>query len=160
MSNKPEYIYETFIRTTPEKLWEGLTSAAFTRLYFHSTDVSSDWKVGSPVVYTGSDGTRIVEGEVLAVRRPELLSFSWRALWDEDLAAERHSRVTFEIEAMPDVCRLRVVHDDFDVGSKTYEQISQGWIGIICSLKTLLETGEPLALAGNEETTEQEKSVA
>ncbi len=160
MSSKPEYIYETYIRTTPEKLWEGLTSAAFTRLYFHNTEVNSDWKVGSPVIYTGNDGTRIVEGEVLAVRKPELLSFSWRALWSEDLAAERHSRVTFEIEAMSAVCRLRVVHDDFDAGSKTYEQISQGWIGIICSLKSLLETGEPLQLAGNEEAEKEERGAA
>ena len=61
---------------------------------------------------------------------------------------------------MSDVCRLRVVHDDFDAGSKTYEQISQGWIGIICSLKSLLETGEPLQLAGNQEAEKEERGAA
>ena len=162
MSNKPVYIYETFIRTTPEKLWEALTSAAFTRLYFHNTEIDSDWKVGSPVVFNrANDGETAVEGEILAVDKPRLLSYTWRALYDEDMAAESHSRVTFEIEAMQSVCRLRIVHDDFDADSKTLAQISnQGWNAIICSLKSLLETGEPLSLAGNEETPEQEKGAA
>ncbi|MCZ6561230.1 MAG: SRPBCC family protein [Gammaproteobacteria bacterium] len=161
MSDKPEYIYEIFIRTTPEKLWEALTSAAFTRLYFHNTEINSDWKVGSPVVFNrANDGGIAVEGEILAADKPRLLSYTWRALYDEDMAAESHSRLTFEIEEMPGVCRLRIVHDDFDADSKTYEQVSQGWSAIICSLKSLLETGEPLLLAGNEEAPEQEKGVA
>ena len=161
MSNKPEYIYKTFIRTTPQKLWEAITSAAFTRLYFHNTEINSDWKVGSSVVFKRAGSEEIVvEGKVLTADKPKLLSYTWRALYDEDMAAESHSRVTFEIEAMPGVCRLQVVHDDFDAGSKTYEQVSQGWSAIICSLKSLLETGEPLPLAGNEETMEQEKGAA
>ncbi len=161
MSNKPEYIYETFIRTTPEKLWEGLTSAAFTRLYFHNTEISSDWEVGSPVVFNrANDGGTAIEGKILVADKPKLLSYTWRALYEEDMAAESHSRVTFEIEAMPGVCRLRIVHDDFEAGSKTYETVSQGWSAIICSLKSLLETGEPLLLAGNEETVEQVKGAA
>lgn len=162
MSNNPEYIYETFIRTTPEKLWEGLTSAAFTRLYFHNTEISSDWEVGSPVVFNRANGGgTAVEGKILAADKPKLLSYTWRALYDEDMAAESYSRVTFKIEAMQDVCRLRIVHGDFDAGSKTFAQISnQGWSAIICSLKSLLETGEPLMLAGNEATVEQQKGAA
>ena len=117
--------------------------------------------MGSPVVFNrANDGGAAVEGKLLAADKPKLLSYTWRALYDEDMAAESHSRVTFEIEAMPGVCRLRIVHDNFDADSKTYEQVSQGWSAIICSLKSLLETGEPLPLAGNEEAPEQKKGAA
>lgn len=149
--NKPEFMYETFIRATPEKIWEALTTAAFTSLYFHGTHVDSDWKTGSPVVFRGDDGTPLVEGEVLVADRPKRLSYTWHVLYDDELTKERPSRVTFELEPLPGVCRLRIVHDDFDVGSKTLEKVSQGWSSIICSLKTLLETGDALPLAGNEE---------
>lgn len=147
---KPEFIYETFIRATAEQVWDGLTKPEFTRRYFYATAVDSGWGVGDQVIYRGADGMGLVEGEVLEVERPARLSLSWRALYDEDMAAEPPSRVTFEIEAMGAVTRLRVTHDRFEEGSKTLAEVSGGWPGILCSLKSLLETGEPLALAGNE----------
>jgi uncharacterized protein YndB with AHSA1/START domain len=148
--SKPEYIYETYIRATPEKVWEALTSAAFTSQYFHGAGVRSDWQIGSPVVFEGDDGNALVDGEILVANRPTRLSFSWRSLYDEELATESPSRVTFDIEAMQGVCRLRITHDNFETGSKTYEHVSQGWSSIICSLKSLLETGQALPIAGNE----------
>jgi uncharacterized protein YndB with AHSA1/START domain len=148
--SKPEYIYETFIRATPEKIWEALTSAAFTSQYFHGTHIHSDWQPGSPVVFKGDDGNAVIEGEVLIADKPMRLSYSWRSLYDEELALERPSRVTFEIESLQGVCRLRITHDEFETGSKTYERVRQGWSAIICSLKSLLETNQPLPIAGNE----------
>ena len=152
--SKPEYIYETFIRATPEKIWEALTSAAFTSQYFHGTRIHSDWQAGSPVVFKGDGDNIVVEGAVLVANKPTQLSYSWRTLYDEELAKERPSRVTFDIEAMQGVCRLRITHDKFETGSKTYERVSQGWSAIICSLKSLLETDQPLPIAGNEASEE------
>lgn len=149
--SKPEYIYETYIRTTPEKIWEAVTTAAFTRQYFHNMYVESDWQVGSPVYFKYADGNNGVEGEVLAVDKPHKLVYTWRFVFDEKFARERPSRVTFEIEPQGPVSRLRVTHDEFDEDSNVLPAISQGWAPIICSLKSLLETGEPLPVAGNEE---------
>lgn len=154
--SKPEYIYETFIRATAEKIWEALTSAAFTSQYFHGTRIHSDWQVGSPVIFKGDGDNAVVEGEVLVANRPTQLSYSWRTLYDEELAKERPSRVTFDIEAMDGVCRLRITHDNFETGSKTYERVSQGWSAIICSLKSLLETDQALPIAGNEAPEEKQ----
>ena len=151
----PEFMYETFIGATPEKIWEGLTSAAFTSQYFHGTRIRSDWTVGSPVVFMGTEDTAVVEGEVLVADRPTLLSYSWVSLYDEECAKEAPSRVTFEIEPMGGACRLRITHDRFQENSQTYERVRQGWSAIICSLKSLLETGQALPIAGNEEEEEQ-----
>ncbi|MDX1570852.1 MAG: SRPBCC domain-containing protein [Xanthomonadales bacterium] len=149
MSN-PVYIYETFIRATPDRVWEALTSPEFTRRYFHRTRVASDWQVGSPVVYSMEDGTKAVEGEVLECDPPHRLVISWRPLYSPELADEPPSRVTFEIEAHAAACRLSICHDRFEEGSRVYEQIREGWSAIISSLKSLLETGEPLPVAGGD----------
>ncbi len=154
--SKPEYVYETFIRATPEKIWEALTSAAFTSQYFHETHIRSDWQPGSPVVFTNGEDNAVIEGEVLVADKPTRLSYSWRSLYDEELAVERPSRVTFDIESMPGMCRLRITHDNFETGSKTYERVRQGWSAIICSLKSLLETDQPLPIAGNVAPEEQQ----
>ena len=147
---KPIYVYDTFIRASAERIWSALTSAEFTRQYFYATAVQSDWQVGSPVVYLNPDGSRVVEGEVLESEPPRRLVITWRPLYEDRLAAEPPSRVTFEIEALEGVCRFRVTHDHFEEGSQVYENVRQGWSAIICSLKSLLETGEALPVAGNE----------
>lgn len=150
MPTKPEVHYETFIRAPAESIWEALTSADFTSKYFHSTYVSSSWHEGDAVVYASEDGKELVTGRVLEADAPHRLSITWKALYDEQMALEKESRVTFEIETLGGVCRLRITHDQFEPGSKTYENVRGGWSAIICSLKSLLETGEPLLLAGNE----------
>ena len=84
--------------------------------------------------------------------RPRELSFTWRALYDDAYAAEKPSRVTFRIEPQPsgEVSKLTVIHDDFEPDSTLYPVIAKGWSAILCSLKSLLETGEALRIAGNE----------
>jgi len=150
MTDKPAYQYETFIRADAERIWRALTEAEFTSRYFYASRVSSGWGVGDEVTYKSGAGHDLVRGRVLEADPPRRLCISWRALYDEELAQEKESRVTFEIEDLGGACRLRVVHDGFEPGSKTLDNVSQGWSGIICSLKSLLETGEPLPLAGNE----------
>lgn len=150
--NKPDYVYETYIRTTPERLWKAITSAEFTRQYFHGMAIESDWTPGGPVVFRYEDGRPGVEGQVLEAEPTRLLRYTWRFVYDEELARERPSRVSFEIEPQGAVCRLRVTHDDFDPHSKVLPLVSQGWAPLICSLKSLLETGQPLDLEDGEET--------
>lgn len=144
--SKPDFVYETWIRTTPERLWEAITSSAFTRRYFHEMAIESDWTPGAPVVFRYDDGRPGVEGEVLEAIPGERLVYTWRFVFDETLARERASRVAFEIEQRGPSCRLRVVHDQFEPDSRVLPMISEGWAPIICSLKSLLETGEPLTI--------------
>ncbi len=151
MSNPPVYVYDTFIRAPAERIWQALTMPEFTRRYFHGTAIDSDFEVGSPVAYRNADDSVAVTGEVLESSPPNRLVITWRPLYNPQFAAEPPSRVTFEIEALEGVCRLQITHDRFAIGSGVYEQVRGGWSAIICSLKSLLETGEPLAIAGNEQ---------
>lgn len=146
---KPEHVYETYIRASAESLWEAITSAEFTRQYWHRMAVDSDWQPGATVRFRYEDGRVGCEGEVLECDPPRRLVYTWRFLFDDALAAERPSRVSFEITQLGDSCRLRLTHGDFDPDSKVFPMISDGWAEVISSLKSLLETGRPLAIAGN-----------
>lgn len=136
-----------YIKTSPERVWEGLTSAEFTRQYFHQTRVESDWKVGSKVTYFNPDGSIAVAGEVLQLSKPTLLSFTWHVHYNAEAKKEAPSRVTYKLEEVEDATRLTVVHDDFVAGSVVLPEISQGWIAILSNLKTLLETQEVMAIS-------------
>ena len=139
--------FQIYIRTTPEELWEAITSAEFTRQYFHGTAIESDWKVGSPVTYYNADRTVAVDGEVLEVDRPHRLSYTWHVLYSDDAAKEEPSRVTWEIEVVEDSCRLRMTHDRFPRDSVVPDGVRDGWPAIISSLKSLIETGQPLKVS-------------
>ena len=138
--NKPEFVYMAIIAATPEKVWEGLTSAEFTQQYWHQTRIQSDFKKGSTVEFITVDGRVGVCGEVLIVDYPTKLSYSWQFTGPLQEEREAHSRVTFTLERLNLGTRLRVVHDQFDAESKTLEMVSHGWPHVICGLKTLLET--------------------
>jgi DNA-binding transcriptional ArsR family regulator/uncharacterized protein YndB with AHSA1/START domain len=153
----PTFVYTTYIRTTPQKLWQALTEPAFTRRYW-ATEFSTDWSVGSPMTWD-NHGVLISDPEqvVLAAEPYTRLSYTWHAVtpelakrfdWDEELrdrlAAEARSKVTFTIEETGQVVKLTVVHDGFEPGSGLAEMVSYGWPNVVASLKTLLETGEPL----------------
>ncbi|MFI6262685.1 ArsR/SmtB family transcription factor [Micromonospora sp. NPDC051006] len=161
----PTFVYTTYIDTTPQRLWEALTEPAFTRRYWGGVALQSDWQVGSPVLWQDAPGGEFRDlGQRVLVAEPyRRLSYSWHGFqpehaahfgWsDEELAArlgERRSTVTFEIAPYGDAVRLTVIHADFSPGSEMYRAISGqldgsgGWPELLASLKTLLETGEPL----------------
>ena len=155
--SEPAFVYTTFIETTPERLWQALTDPAFTRRYWGVT-FETDWRPGSAMVWE-QDGHRIVDPDqvVLEAEPHRRLAYTWHTPtpeWasanhiDDDvratLAAERRSRVTFEIEPFGETVRLVVVHDDFPAGSTMRAMASTGWPHLISDLKTLLETGHPM----------------
>jgi uncharacterized protein YndB with AHSA1/START domain len=149
----------TYIRTTPEQLWRGLTDPAFTRSYW-GVAFDTDWQVGShmTVKLTNKNVTIADPDQVVLEADPyRRLSYTWHTFtpgWaraydisDEYLAkatAEPRSKVTFEIEPEGQHVRLTVVHDGFEPGSTVLQDISRGWPEVISSLKSLLETGEPI----------------
>ena len=141
------HVYETYIRTTPERLWTAITDGEWTRRYFHGTRIESSWEPGSPVVFHGSErGTVAVEGVVREVAPHRRLSFTWNVRYDADRRGELPSVVVWEIEQLGDTCKLVVVHE-FAEESKTYREVASGWNAILSSLKSLMETGEPLSVA-------------
>lgn len=146
--NNQDFIYITYIRTTPEKLWDALTNAEFTKQYWFGMAITSDWKVGSPMYYM-VNGKPNVEGKVLIADRPKLLSYTFRDASGEG-AKEPPTKVTLEIEpeAGTDTVRLTVTHTDFVENSKHRASISQGWPAVLSTLKSLLETGKTLKFEG------------
>ncbi len=139
-----EHVLEVYIRATPEAVWSGITDGALTRRYFYETTISSDWAVGSRVEYVNPDGSLAVEGEVLEVEEPRRLAYTWHVLYNDVAATETPSRVLWELERVGESVRLRMTHDRFPAGSAVYPEISEGWAPLLSSLKSLIETGEPL----------------
>jgi uncharacterized protein YndB with AHSA1/START domain len=149
MADAP-FVYVTYIQTTPEKLWEALTSSAFTTQYWSGTRLESDWNVGSAVTLIDPDGQTSDSGRVLVADRPRTLAYSWHVEFHPELKAEGASRVTFELEPVEDAVKLTVTHDQFPDHSKVRVGVSSGWPVIAASLKSLLETGKALAMTSVE----------
>lgn len=139
-----DFVYVTYIKTTPEKLWDALTSAEFTKQYWFGIAVTSDWKVGSPMTYL-RDGKVTVDGKVLIADRPKTLSYTFHDAVGE-AAVEPPTRVTLEIEPElgTETVRLTVTHTDFIQNSKHRISISNGWPAVLSGLKSVLETGKAL----------------
>lgn len=146
--DKPGFVYVSYIATTPEKLWRALTSGEFTRLYWGGRRIQSDWRVGSPVKHIREDGGVDWEGQVLVSEPPRILSYTFRMQISERHRAERPSRVTFELQPAGSVVKLVLTHDDFEGTGATSETTRHGWPAILSSLKSLLETGNPLPFSG------------
>jgi uncharacterized protein YndB with AHSA1/START domain len=142
---RPEFVYVTYIETTPEKLWDALTSSEFTRRYWFNTEVQSDWKVGSPIALV-MNGEPTDIGEILESERPRRLSYTFKHVSDEELRKEPASKVVFTLEPFGKVVKLTLTHEGFVEGGKMLDGISKGWPAILASLKSLLETGEPLTI--------------
>lgn len=142
--SKPAMIHVTYIETTPEKLWEALTSGAFTQLYWFGRRIESDWTVGSPVrFYDSADDSLTDSGEVLVYDEPKVLAYTFKNEFMESPAAP--GRVTFTIEQRSaTVVKLEVVHDQ--IAEETVEGWRNGWGPILANLKTYLETGRTLQL--------------
>ena len=143
--SKPEFVYVSYIETTPEKLWAALTTSEFSRRYWWDTDVVSDWKVGSPFSLVLNGKTTDV-GEILEADPPRRLCYSFRHILNEAARNERPSRVTFVLEPHGKLVKLTLMHEDFAENSVILDGISKGWPAILASLKSLLETGTALAI--------------
>jgi len=138
------FVYVTFIRTTPEKLWEALTTPAFHRQYWFGMHLESDFKPGSPWRMVFEDGSTADAGEVVEADPPRRLALSWRNEFRPELTAEGFSRASFDIEPTEGSVKLTVIHEIDRTGSKLIEAVSGGWPRILSSLKSLLETGQSL----------------
>ena len=136
-------VYQLFIKASPEAIWEAITKPEFTEKYFYASRVElADGRRRS----FGPNGEVWGDEAVLEEDPPRRLVHGWRALYDPELAAEETSRVTWEIEQGEDgVSLLTVVHDQLEGAPKTAASVAGGWMRVISGLKTLLETGEPLA---------------
>lgn len=143
-----EKVYEIYIKTTPERLWQAIVDPAMRAKYNFGAAVISDWKAGSRLEVSARDGAVVIgEGEVLASDPPRRLVHTMLALWSDEVKAEGPSRVTWEIEPVGDSCRLTVIHDRLREGANP--QLYGGWPMILSGLKTLLETGELLTTPGS-----------
>ena len=152
-----EKVFEIYIKTTPERLWEAITDGEMRSKYTFGAVVTSDWTPGSR--YEGAGwGTPIFEGENLEIDPPRRLVQSFRALWGDDVKSEGTSRVTWEIEPVGDSCRLIVTHDQLREDAN--DQLFGGWPMVLSGLKTLLETGEMLTTPGSLRYSQPSESAA
>jgi uncharacterized protein YndB with AHSA1/START domain len=143
--SKPEFVYVTYIETTPEKLWHALTDGNFTERYWFGARLKSDWKVGSSFEMLRGDGTVSDAGKVVEYDPPRRLAYTFVNLSDkykDDLPA----LATFVLEPYGKLVKLTLTHQGFRDGSKFFAGISRGWPAILSSLKSVLETGKPLEI--------------
>jgi uncharacterized protein YndB with AHSA1/START domain len=136
------FVYVTYIRTTPERLWTALTTPDFARQYWFGTHPESDWRPGSPWRLVYPDGRVTDSGEVVEFDPPRRLVLKWRNEFRPELTAEGYSLCTMALEQMGDAVKLTVSHGIDRPGSKFIEAVSGGWPRILSNLKSLLETGE------------------
>jgi uncharacterized protein YndB with AHSA1/START domain/DNA-binding transcriptional ArsR family regulator len=142
-----KHVYEVFIRTTPEKLWDAITDGDITRQYFYGSVVKSpSWQAGAAVDWLTPAGEPMINGKIIEIDRPRRLVHSFASVWNPAAAKDKPSRVTWLIEPMGEVCKLTLVHDGFEAETHTYEKVRSGWNPILSGLKTLLETGKPLVI--------------
>ena len=145
---KSRFVYVTYIRTTPEKLWAALTTPEFMKKYWFGMNFETDWKVGSPWKLIFPDGRIADAGEIVEFDKPKRLVLRWRNQLRPELHEEGYARCAIEVEPADEVVKLTIVHDIDKPGSKLIGAVSIGWPKILSSLKTLLETGTVLPAIG------------
>jgi len=137
-----KFVYVTYIRTTPERLWTALTTPEFTRQYWFGMHCESEWKAGSSWRLIFQDGRVADMGEIVEAERPKRLVIKWRNEFKPELKAEGYSRCTIDIEPIGEAVKLTITHEMERPGTKFIEAVSGGWPRILSNLKSLLETGE------------------
>src|ERR671937_1580303 len=140
-------VFEIFIKTTPERLWEAITDPKMRAKYSFGVETHSDWTPGSEYKSSVPGVIDIAAGENVEVDPPRRLVQTFNALWSDEVKDEGTSRVTWEIEPVADSCRLTVTHDQLREGANP--ELYGGWPMILSGLKTLLETGETLTTPGS-----------
>jgi len=141
-----QFVYVTYIRTTPEKLWKALTEPEFTRQYWFATTQESDWKPGAKWQISFPDGRVADTGEVVEIDPCRRLVLKWRQELYAEMRAEGYSRLTYEFKKQGEIVRLTVTHEMDKSESKFIGAVSMGWPAILSSLKSLLETGQALQI--------------
>ncbi len=140
-ANRSHFVYVTFIRTTPTKLWEALTNREFIRQYWFGVTIACGWTKGSPWTLTYPDGRTADTGEILEIDPPRRMVIRWQNEWNPELKVEGPSRCTIELEPMGGAVRLTITHEIDRPGSKLITAVSGGWPKVVSNLKSLLETG-------------------
>ena len=141
-TDRSDFVYVTFIRTTPAKLWEALTDQPFIRQYWFNTTIECGWKKGSPWMMASSDGPLTDTGEILEIDPPRRMVIRWLHEWKPELKAEGPSRCTIELEPVENAVKLTITHEIDRLESKLITAVSGGWPLILSNLKSLLETGK------------------
>ena len=139
-------VYQVLIKATPQQIWDAITKPEFTVRYFHGARVDTTGERGTPFRYLGPNGEVWGDEMILESEPPHKLVVPWRSLYNEDMAKEPRSRVTWLIEEQDNgVCLLTATHDQLESSPLTAQSVSGiGWLTVVDGLKTLLETGEPL----------------
>ena len=144
MNKTSRFVYVTFIRATPQKVWDAFTKPEQTRRYWHGVTQVSDWTPGADWKMTFADGRIADAGRVVEIDPPRRLVLEWRNEFMPELKAEGFSRLTYLLEPQGEMVKLTVTHEMPHPGSEFIEKVSGGWPIILSSLKSLLETGESL----------------
>ena len=139
--DRSTFVYVTYIRTTPEKLWSALTDAEFMKQYWFGNHCESAWTAGSPWKMLSADGILLDAGEIVEADPPRRLVIRWRHQHKPELHAEGDSRCTMELEPSGGAVKLSITHTVERDGSKLVEAVSGGWPKVLSNLKSLLETG-------------------
>jgi uncharacterized protein YndB with AHSA1/START domain len=138
---KSQFTYVTYIKTTPQRLWEALTDPEFTTKYWLGVRSEADWKVGGAWKLVNPDGKVTDKGEIVAFDPPKRLGIRWRNEWSPEMHAEGWSLCTMEIETVREAVKLTVTHGIDRERAKFIDAVSGGWPQILSNLKSLLETG-------------------
>lgn len=136
-----QFVYVTFIRSTPERVWEALTTPVFIKQYWFGMTVETDWRVGSSWRLSFEDGRVADSGEIIEADPPKRLVIRWRNEWKPEMKAEGNSRCSFELEPEGEAVKLTVIHAIDRPDSALIGAVSGGWPRILSNLKSLLETG-------------------
>lgn len=139
-----KFVYVTFIRTTPEKLWDALTRNEFIKLYWAGSQQRSEWRVGSPWEALDPKGNVWDQGEIIEYDHPRKLVLTWRHEHFPEFTVEGYSRLTYLLEQERGAVKFTLTHEIDIENSKLIDGVSGGWPHILASLKSLLETGEAL----------------
>ena len=144
---KPAIVYTIYIASTPERVWQALTTAEFSKAYFSGFAIEAELKVGGVFVARAPDGSVHISGEVFECDPPKRLTITWNVNWPALVEKLGPTLVTYQIEQAGNAVKLTMLQShDRDISDDILEGGRQGWPAILSSLKSVLETGTPLAI--------------
>ena len=141
----PSHVYETYIAATPDKVWQAIVDGRQTVQYYYGTRVDSTWDVGSPITYYGPNDVVVADGEILSFDEGKLLELTFHPRWDPEIEADGPCRMIWKVAEADGLTQLTAEAWDVTPGSRTDRDFGGGLSYILSGLKTLVETGKPLA---------------